>query len=152
MQLLRITLAALLCLSLGGCMAGNLSASESLRDSIVNLCDELRWSRIDLAIDRVAPSFRNDFSVMHAGWGRDVQIAETELLRVNMETEGDGASSMVSVRWYNMSSMTVHETMVEQTWLRAGRHFMLTDARVVDGDSRLFREPPEVDAAAKGSL
>ena len=85
---------------------------------------------------------------MHAGWGRDLQIAETELLRVNMESEGDGASSVVSVHWYNMRSMTVHETMVEQSWTRAGRHFVLTDARVLDGDPRLFRERESSEEAA----
>lgn len=129
--------------ALPGCLLQNISASESLRDSVVGLNDELRWQRMDLAVDRVAPGFRSQFLQSHQRWGRDVQVADTELLRVRIDDESGNATSLVAVRWYSMRTMTLHQTTMEQSWERAGRHFVLTDESIVEGDERILVDSPD---------
>jgi len=149
--LLISTVFALLGAALPGCLLQNISASETLRDSVVGLNDELRWQRMDLAVGRVAPSFRDEFVHTHERWGRDVQVADTELLRVRIDDDGGRATSVVAVRWYSMRTMTLHQSTVEQSWERAGRYFILTGENIVEGDNRIFgARPADTPPAAEG--
>ena len=149
--LLLSVVVALLGPALPGCLLQNISASETLRDSVVGLNDELRWQRMDLAVDRVAPSFRQEFVHAHGRWGGEVQVADTELLRVRIDDEDGSATSLVAVRWYSMRTMTLHQSTLEQNWERAGRYFILTSEDVVGGDERIFAdEPGPVLHAAEG--
>ena len=147
----RFLLAGALALVLPACLLQNISATETLRDSIVGLNDELRWQRMDLAVSRVAPTFRAHFMESHQAWGRDIHVADTELMRVNLDEDGDRATSLVAVRWYSMRTMTLHQSMVEQSWQRAGRDFVLTDESVVSGATGILVERPSGDSdAAEG--
>lgn len=145
----RFLVAGALALLLPACLLQNLSATETLRDSIVGLNDELRWQRMDLAVSRVAPDFRAHFMESHQAWGRDIQVADTELMRVNLDEDGERATSLVAVRWYSMRTMTLHQSMVEQSWQRAGRDFILTNESVVSGATGILVERP---AAEPGSV
>jgi len=138
----RFVLAGALAVFLPACLLQNLSATETLRDSIVGLNDELRWQRMDLAVSRVSPTFRAHFMESHQAWGRDVHVADTELMRVNLAEDGERATSLVAVRWYSMRTMTLHQSMVEQSWERAGRDFVLTDESVVSGATGILVETP----------
>lgn len=136
---------------LGGCLLSNLSATERLRDSVVGLNDEVRWQRMDLALGRVSPEYREDFATGHRGWGREFVIADQELMGIELIDGRDTARSMVTYRWYRMSSMTLRETTLQQEWRKHGNHYILTSERVVSGDRALLPiESPEesVDDAA----
>jgi hypothetical protein len=141
---------ALLCLVpalfvLGGCMLQNLSKEERLRDSVVGYNDECRWGRIDLAAQRVMPTYRTTFRLSHHGWGRDFQIADSELIHV--ETAGEDsevAISTVIVRWYDQRTMLLATSTLRQSWKKVRGGYILLEEAVVAGDTALLEIPPEL--------
>jgi len=127
-----------------GCVLHNISPQELLRDSVMGLNDEARWVRMDLAAERVAPPYRSAYRANHQAWGRSIQIADVEILGAELDADAEGAVSTVSISWYSYSTMMLHNTVVRQRWLSAGRSYVLVSERVVDGDPDLLA-PPESD-------
>lgn len=148
----RVSSAVLLALAViaSGCLVQNISASERLRDAVVGLNDEARWSRMDLATQRVAPAYRSHWARSHHDWGRGIQIGDVELLDVRLVDEGDGALSVVAISWYRYDTMTLQRTVVRQTWKSAGREYVLMEEEVAEGDPRLLAPPPEPERAVEG--
>src|SRR6478672_3886228 len=98
---MRLVCLSIALASLSGCILQNLGTEERLRDAVVGYNDECRWGRIDLAAQRVMPAYRDRFRLSHHNWGRDYQIADSEI--VHVETSGEeqeDAISTVIVRWY----------------------------------------------------
>jgi len=151
MRLPVIALSALVLFS-AGCLLHNVSSSERLRDAVVGLNDEARWSRMDLAVERVKPEFRVDFATSRHDWGRGIQIADTELMQVRMGGDGDAAVSVVAVRWYRYDTMTLHATIIRQQWEAAGGTYLLASEQVVDGDQALLAPPEEDEEGSAVSL
>lgn len=130
------------------CMFQSVTRSEKLRDSVRGLNDESRWSRLDLAGERVVPGYRDQFFQTRARWGKTIQLAEVEItaMRLHEPTknaegeEEDLASSVVAIAWYDQTDMTLRQTSLRQQWKSSGTTFVLVDERVVDGDPRIFEE------------
>jgi hypothetical protein len=140
----------------GGCMLQNLSKEERLRDSVVGYNDECRWGRIDLAAQRVMPAYRQRFRLTHHGWGRNLQIADSEI--VHVETAGEDsevAISTVIVRWYDQSTMILADSTLRQSWKKVHGGYILLEEAVVAGHPGLLEIPPELlpdpDDAAGGA-
>jgi hypothetical protein len=76
-------------------------------------------------------------------WGRDIQIADTEILGMNPETddEGQGAFSRVAVRWYDESTMVLADTVIRQTWQKHKQTFVLTNESIESGHPGLLVIP-----------
>lgn len=127
-----------------GCIFNNVSSEETLRDAVVGLNDEVRWDRMDLATQRVAPSFRTAFSLTHHDWHEGMQIADSEILHVQMGEDKDDAKAFIEIRWYDQRTMLVAETTLEQKWKRVGRNFVLISEEVRAGDPRLIALPEGV--------
>ena len=125
-----------------GCIIHNIAPSERLRDAVVGLNDEARWTRMDLASVRVAPSYRDEWMRTHRAWGRDIQIGDVELLDVTLAGDNETAVSVVAVSWYSYDTMMLTRTVIRQEWTSAGRDFVLASEEVVEGDPRLIT-PPE---------
>lgn len=142
-----LLLVTLLGVTVSGCLLQNMSADERLRDSVLGLNDEVRWTRLDLASMRVAPAYRAAFAETHRGWGRAIQIADMELMRVALGEGNRTATSIVTFRWYSTSTMTLRESTVKQEWARSGNGYALTSEEVVDGDPLLLPMPEPVDDA-----
>ncbi len=148
------TVSLLLAVALSGCMLGNLSQSEKLREAVNGYNEEVRWTRLDLAVQRVAPAHRATFRLHHMGWGRDIQLADVEVMGMNVAGEDvEQATSTVAYRWYDHRDMLMAETLVLQTWERTRGNFYLTSEEHLEGDPGLLRDPPEepeddADAAA----
>lgn len=132
----------LACLLLSGCIFGNMSSEERLRDSVIDLNDQARWARIDLALAQVAPALRNEYRATHRGWGRSVRVADTEILGVQVGEDHAQATSTVAVRWYSTDTMTLAETTLRQKWQRAIGGYQLIEETVADGDPRLLADVP----------
>lgn len=130
----------LACLLLSGCIFGNVSSEERLRDSVIELNDQARWSRIDLALAQVSPELRQHYRASHRGWGRSVRVADTEILGVEVGEDRSEATSTVAVRWYSTSTMTLAETTLHQRWTRDVGGYRLVEETVADGDPRLLAE------------
>lgn len=128
---------------LGGCLMQNIAPSERLRDAVVGLNDEARWSRMDLATMRVAPAFRSAWARSHRDWGRNVQIGDVELLDVRIDDATGDAVSLVAVSWYSYDTMTLQRTVLRQEWESAGREYVLANEVVIEGSAALLAAEPE---------
>lgn len=128
----------LVTLVLCGCMFQNIAPTERLGDAVNGINDETRWGRVDLAAQRVDPRFRSRFSASHARWGRQIQIADSEVTQMTLAEDGDTAISVVAVSWYQLDGMDLRVSVLEQKWKRSGNAFVLSRERVVDGDQELL--------------
>jgi hypothetical protein len=135
---------------LSGCLIQNLSPETRMRDSVIELNEGARWGRMDVASGHVAPPFRPQFKLSHMRWGRDIQIADTEILGMNPHTdeEGEGAFSRVAVRWYDESTMVLANTVIRQTWQKHKQTFLLTNESIESGHPGLL-VIPEVEQSAR---
>ena len=141
----RLVVAALsVCAALAGtgCIFQNIGSTERLNDAVRGLNDELRWSRLDLASERVAPRYQPAFADKHRSWGRTIQIADTEYLAVRLSDDRDTAVSTIAVSWYELSTMTLRQTVVRQRWRRGGGTYLLSAEDVAEGDASLLALPP----------
>ena len=127
-----------------GCVFNNVSAEERLRDAVVALNDEVRWNRMDLATQRVDPPFRTAFSLTHHQWHRQTQIADSDIIHVQIAESRDEAKAFVNIRWYDQRTMLVAETTLEQQWKKLGRGYVLAAEEVRSGDPRLLELPEGV--------
>ncbi|MDH3200354.1 MAG: hypothetical protein OEM15_05620 [Myxococcales bacterium] len=142
-----------LLLGLSGCLIQNLSPETRLRDSVIELNEGARWGRMDVAAGRVSPVFQNQFRLSHMRWGRDIQIADSEILAVNAHTDedGSGAVSRVAIRWYDHETMVIAQTIVRQAWQKHKQTFLLTNESVESGHPGLLAVP-EVQQPAEGPV
>ncbi len=115
-----------------------LSPEERLRDAVMSLNQETRWNRFDIAMQRVAPTYQQQFQAAHASWGKEVQIADSEVTGMTRHKEKDQAISTVSIRWYHQNSMIISDSVVLQTWKKHKQTFLLTDEVVESGHPGLL--------------
>lgn len=132
-----------------GCIFNNVSTEETLRDAVVGLNDEVRWNRMDLATQRVAPTFRTAFSLTHHDWHEGMQIADSEIIHVQVGEDKEDAKAFIKIRWYDQRTMLVAETTLEQKWKKVGRNFVLIGEEVRAGDPRLIQLPEGVTLDAE---
>ena len=133
-----------LVLAFSGCVFNNMSAEETLRDSVVGLNDECRWNRFDLAQQRVEAQYRGQFRMTHHSWHRDFQIADSEIMGVEVGEGRERATSLVHVSWYDHDTMILHDTTLKQTWKRGVNGYFLVSEEVADGNDRLLEIPEEL--------
>lgn len=126
-------------------MFQSLAPTQQLTEQVYAFNDETRWARIDLAADRVAPAYRQTFAVSHAGWGSDIQIADTDLTHVQLAEDQQSASSLVSVSWYDNATMIVRASVLRQHWVHTEGGFLLDGEEIVGGDETLLRLPSRED-------
>lgn len=146
----HLLVASLILPLLGGCMFKQLQAAEKLRDSVLGLNEEMRWNRMDLARERVVPLYQVEFAQRVRNWHRDIQIANTEILRVEVGESREDATSLVDFEWYNRRTMTMSQTSIRQFWRRGPSGYYLWEMEIVGGDPSLLAELPhheEVPAA-----
>ena len=141
----------LVCAFAQGCIFNNVSAEERLRDAVVGLNDEVRWNRMDLATQRVAPKFRAAFALTHHNWHERMQIADSELIHVQVGEDRDEAQAFVTIRWYDQDTMLVSETTLEQKWEKLGRGYVLAEEGIRAGDSRLLELPEGFELDDEGN-
>lgn len=136
-------------IGLSSCLLQNLSPETRMRDAVIELNEGARWGRMDVASGHVAPGFRPQFQASHMRWGRDLQIADTEILGMSPHTdeEGAGAFSRIAVRWYDESTMVLANTVIRQTWQKHKQTFLLTSESVESGHPGLLMIPEDSGAA-----
>jgi len=127
-----------------GCIFQNISSEEKLQDAVVEVNDQLRWGRIELALTRVAPEHREEFVRRHRAWGRSVYIADVEL--INLQRDGrQRGTSFIAFRWYSLDTMIVRETILRQEWERQSAGYVVVAEAVADGDPALLPEAAPED-------
>jgi hypothetical protein len=126
-----------------GCLFQNIGTAERLRDAVDGVNDSARWSRLDLAVQRVHPAYRTEYMKARHRWGRSIQIADSEVLNMRIAEGDDEAVSVVAVSWYSYDTMTLHQSVIRQEWKRLSGEYALHAEIVVDGDDYLLAPPPE---------
>ena len=123
---------------LGGCFLDNASPTKRLADAVHEMNDSARWGRIGAAANFVDASYRQDFMRSHRRWGRSIKLADGEVLSVEFSPERDSAEAIVTYSWYDLETMTLHDTVVRQHWQENEDFYGLSGETVIGGDPRLF--------------
>jgi hypothetical protein len=125
---------------LSGCLLNNINPSQKLNERVQEYGDATRWNRLDIAVQMVTPGYRDAFMKRHAAWGRAVEVADAELIHIQIAPDGNTATSTLAYSWYDLSAMTLARTVVRQTWdIRNGYQVMGED--VVEGAAELLPVP-----------
>src|SRR5690349_16877081 len=136
-------LTLVLCVLLEACMLSNASVAKKLGDTVNLMNRNTRWGQLNDAARMVEPNYRPVFMANHRGWGQVIQVADSEVVHVEMAEDKESALALVSYQWYLPDNLTLHETVVRQRWSKAGSGFMLISEAVVQGDGRLLRKSGE---------
>jgi hypothetical protein len=123
------------------CLA-NLRADKKIGDAVQNLNNQARWGRINDAVLLVHPEYRETFLNQHSRWGTDIQLADAEVVNIQIANDSKNASAFVSYSWYAMADMTLHETTLRQLWEAENSSYALSGETVVKGDPGLLATAP----------
>lgn len=126
-----------------GCFFQNLSPTRQLSEQVHTLNDETRWGRVDLAVQRVMPAYRQTFVTSRRAWGREIAIADTEVSALVLADDGNSATSTVEISWYDQRSMELRGTVLRQRWARTDGGFLLEAEAVLAGDGALLDLPED---------
>jgi hypothetical protein len=128
----------LLLLGMSGCFMPNTSPTKKLTENVQDLNDQARWGRIGDAALLVEPGYRDAFVSAHQSWGNDIELADTEIVHVQIAANAEHANAIVTYSWYSKATMTLHETTVRQHWSAHAGSFALSSEAVVKGDPSLL--------------
>lgn len=132
---------------LSGCLLNNINPSQKLNERVQEYSDATRWNRLDIAMQMVTATYQEAFMRSHSGWGRSVEVADAEIVHIQVAPDGNTATSTLAYSWYDLSAMTLARTVVRQRWdLREGYRVMGED--VVEGEAQLLFVAPTPTADA----
>ena len=138
MHLRAAITAVALSISASACFFANLGSDKKIGDAVQNLNNQARWGRLNDAALLVLPEYRETFMNQHRFWGTDIQLADSEVVNIQLASDSKNASATVSYSWYAMTDMTLHETTLRQHWEATKNTFALRAETVVRGDPKLL--------------
>jgi hypothetical protein len=125
-------------------MMQNEGPAKRLTDTLVTMNKATRWGQLGQAERMVEPVYRVRFIQTHAHWGQIIQVADSDIVHMEMTPDHETAVAMITYDWYLLSAMTLHTTVVQQRWAQVNETFMLASESVVQGDARLLAPVPGV--------
>jgi len=128
------------------CFLANGGTDKKISDAVQNLNDQARWGLIQDATLLVQPDYREQFLTQHRRWGSEIQLADSEVVNVQLASDSTLASALVTYSWYARNDMTLHETTLRQLWKARSSSFALAGEAVVRGDPALLRDTSQSDA------
>ena len=120
-----------LSVSVSACFLANLGSDKKIGDAVQNLNNQARWGRLNDAALLVLPEYRATFLNQHRLWGTDIQLADSEIVNIQLASDSQNASAFVTYSWYAMADMTLHETTLRQHWEAKNSSFALRGETVV---------------------
>jgi hypothetical protein len=103
-----------------------------------------RFGRMEIAIEKVAPSAREDFTKHHQGWGSRIRIADLEGAGMRMTNEAKTEADVtLRFAWYRQDEDDLRSTTIRQHWREFKGDWKLVAEERVDGDVGLLGEPVE---------
>jgi hypothetical protein len=127
----------LLALGLAGCL-NNMSSTRKIGDTVHDMNDQARWGRLGDAAQYVDPTYRGQYLANHKLWGSTVQLADAEVVHVQIAQGAEHATAFVTYSWYATDTMTLHQSVVRQRWQSLGSSYALISEVVVQGDPQLL--------------
>ena len=128
---------------LAGCMLSNATTRKRLGDTVNLMNRNTRWGQLADAARMVEPGYRPMFMASHRGWGQALQVADSEVVNVELAEDKESALALINYQWYVPDNLTLHETVVRQRWSKNGSAFLLISEAVVQGDGRLLGKTTE---------
>jgi hypothetical protein len=101
---------------------------------------DARFGRLELAMEHVSPTLRDEFVAHHRSWGSHVRVADVEIAGVRPHGE-HAVEVAVRVAWYLVDQDDLRLTTLEQGWSDQKGGWQLVAERRVEGDVGLFGEP-----------
>lgn len=136
MRIEALLLAALLPLAVG-CAGSSPGARAQEAATALNL--DSRFGRIELAVEKVAPTSREMFLSHRQGWGNKVRVVDSELAGIKMPKD-DEAEVFVRVAWQRADEGDLHVTRVRQKWKDMRGDWKLVTEEHLDGEVGLLGE------------
>lgn len=127
-------------LLMSACTLANMTPKARFQDAAYTLNDAARWGQVDIASGYVSPTYLTQFVARHRFWGEQVSIADAELVRMQIEEGNKGASSIVTLNWYDTHGVTVRSSTIVQKWASERGNFKLIEEKVSAGDPSIFAE------------
>ncbi len=104
---------------------------------------DLRFGRMELAVEQVSPKYADEFAKRHRGWGSRVHVTDAE--SVGMKMKGaENCDVSVRVGWYRVEEGDLHTTLVKQHWHLYPKGWLLDNEERFDGDIGVLGENVEV--------
>jgi hypothetical protein len=135
-------------LGVSGCIAPPSSATR-LAESAYDLNEAARFGRMDLALEHVRDTTREEFSRKHARWGKAVRIVDYEVASVTVRKDGD-ADVVLTINWQRPDETTMRATELGQRWSTTRGTWWMIKEEERGGDPGLLgiAAPQPIDANA----
>jgi hypothetical protein len=127
-----------LCGATAGCLLESATAQKKFSDTVEQMNKDARWGQLGQAARLVDPAYRAQFTSNHAGWGELIQVADSEVVQLDLASDKESAIAVITYEWYLTSAMTLHQSVVRQRWSKHRGRFGLLSEVVVKGDPRLL--------------
>jgi len=116
------------------------TASKKFSETVENMNKAARWGEIRQAASMVDPAYKAAFTSNHADWGDQIQVADSQVMQLDLAPDQESAVAVISYDWYLMSAMTLHKSVVRQSWTRRpeSSDYGLSGEVVVKGDPGLL--------------
>ena len=137
------SLLAFAVLTLAGCPAPQTTGAR-MQDAASELNTNTRFGRMELAIERVAPTAREEFVQHRRMWGGAVRIADYEMVGAKLTAEED-ADVTLRVAWYRADEQELKSTTVRQKWHDHKGDWLLVSESRIDGEPGLLGEQTVTD-------
>jgi hypothetical protein len=104
---------------------------------------DLRFGRMELAVEQVAPKYESEFARKHRGWGNRIHVTDAESVGMRMRGQ-ENCDVSVRVAWYRVEEGELHSTLLKQHWHLYQKGWLLDAEDRLDGDIGALGENVEV--------
>lgn len=134
----RILCIAFLAAGLGGCFATR-SSTDKLLDAAHEHNGAVRFGRMDIALDHVNASAKEEWLKRRAAWKSGVRIVDVELEGMQMSGLTE-ATVQVRVAWQRIDEADLRSTEVVQKWRTSAGPWQLVTEDCTGGDKSLLAD------------
>ena len=131
-------LALVATLALVGCPMPDTAAAH-MQTAASDFNTDVRFGRLSLAVDKVAPKERDEFLARRKTWGGRLEIADYELISAKMVGNED-AEVIVKYDWYELAVGDLHTSKIRQKWHSHKGAWLLESEALDDGSPGLLGE------------
>ena len=129
----------LVVLALGGCLASR-TLTDKLMDAAYDHNVAIRFGRMDIALEHVSASLRDDWVRRRVAWNGGVRVVDVELDAVQFDGKG-GANVRVHVAWQRVDEVELRATDLSQQWSMDAGQWKLVKEDCASGDASLLALP-----------
>jgi hypothetical protein len=135
---------------LAGCMAGmGYSTLDQVTNAAREYNNDVRWGRFEQAAKHVPSDTRTRFVERHASLEEELEIADYELLSIEVDKKKQTAIARIDYTWSLKARGIVEKTSTRQRWERRDNDWIVaSEERVKGAPLVLFAEPARADTSA----